>query len=376
MIAQAWQSVQFHRPSIMFLTLLVLAPLVWWCWARRRRYQSIRFSSLDHLRQLGSTFAVRARQVIPALRTLAIILLIICLARPQKGDEETRIVSEGIAIQLLIDRSSSMKAQDFSLNGKNVDRLAVVKAVAEDFVVGDPDNDLAGRPDDLIGMIAFAGYADSKCPLTLDHGYLIDTLRHTEIVDPAKYEDDDGTAIGDAIALGVERMRDLEERREALEANRIKSKILVLLTDGEQTRGDLTPQQGAEIAKALGIKIYTIGVGSRGFAPFPVPNPFTGEMTLQRRPVHIDEATLKEIASMTGGEYFRATDTDSLEKIYARIDELEKTKTEEKRYLQNAELATQTVRVGGVPVPPLLLIVAGLLALEVILANTRLRKVP
>jgi Ca-activated chloride channel family protein len=370
-----WQAVHFHRPSIIFLTLLVLVPLIWWRWLRRDRHQAIRFSSLDHLRSLGTTLNVRARHILPALRTLAVILLIICLARPQKGDEETRITSEGIAIQLLIDRSSSMMARDFTLNGEPTDRLAVVKSVAEDFVVGDPDEDLTGRPDDLIGMIAFAGYADSKCPLTLDHGYLIDTLRNTEIVDPIKLRDDDGTAIGDAIALGVERMRDLAERREALKANRIKSKILVLLTDGDQTRGDLTPQQGAEIAKALGIKIYTIGVGTRGYAPMPVPDPF-GRTVLRSVPVHIDEDTLKEIAKTTGGEYFRATDTDSLRKIYARINELEKTKTEEKRYLQNAELATQVLHVGRIPIPPLLLIVVGLLTLEVILANTRLRKAP
>ena len=360
----------------MFLTLLVLVPLVWWRWFRGGRHQAIRFSSLDHLRHLGMTLKVRARYILPTLRTLAVVLLILCLARPQKGDEETRIVSEGIAIQLLIDRSSSMKSLDFTLNGQQADRLAVVKSVAEDFVVGDPAEDLGGRPDDLIGMIAFAGYADSKCPLTLDHGYLIDTLRGTEIVDPTKFQDDDGTAIGDAIALGVERMRDLEERRKALEANRIKSKILVLLTDGEQTRGDLSPQQSAEIAKALGIKVYTIGVGKRGMAPMPIRHPLTGQRVLQQVPVRIDENTLKEIAKTTGGEYFRATDTDSLRKIYARIDELEKTKTEEKRYLQNAELATQVVRVGGIPFPPLLLMVAGLLALEVILANTRLRKAP
>ncbi len=372
----AWDLVRFHHPSIMFLTLLVLVPLIWWRWLRSGPHQALRYSSLDNLRRLGSTFTVRARHVIPGLRTLAVVLLIVALARPQKGDEQTRIISEGIAIQMLIDRSGSMRAEDFTLNGQRVNRLAAVKSVAEEFVVGDPDEDLTGRPDDLVGMITFAHYADSRCPLTLDHGYLVDTLRNTEIVDD-RYPDDDGTAIGDSIALAVERLRDLDKRRESTnQANKIKSKIIVLLTDGEQTLGDLTPQQGAEIAKALGIKVYTIGVGKRGWAPVPTINPWTGQPELHRVPVTIDEKTLQDVAKMTGGEYFRATDTDSLRKIYARINKLEKTRTEEKRYLQHAEMATQAVKIGPIVVPPLLLVVAALLGLEVLLVNTKFRKIP
>ncbi len=364
-----------------FLSLVVLLPLIWWRWLRQSRHASIRFSTLSQLRRAGATWAVKARHVLPVLRTLAVALLILCLARPQKGDEETRIISEGIAIQLLVDRSSSMLAEDFQLNGQRVNRLEAVKAVASKFVLGDDQADLGGRPDDLIGMITFAGYADSLCPLTLDHGYLVDTLEKTHIVEIGNREED-GTAIGDAVALGVLRMRDLSQRRAALEANRIKSKVLVLLTDGEQTRGELTPEKGAELAQAEGIKIYTIGVGSKGMAPIPVPGPFGGTR-LQQTPVNIDEATLKKVAQITGGEYFRATDTDSLRRIYARIDELEKTKTEEKRYLQHAEMATQavTLDVDGLPnwlrtVPPLLLVVIALLVLEIVLTNTRFRKIP
>ncbi|HRX84925.1 MAG TPA: VWA domain-containing protein [Phycisphaerae bacterium] len=370
----------FGRP--IFLTLLLILPLIWWIQARRRQRSAIRFSTLAPLRKAGTTWAVRGRHIVPILRTLAIVLLIICLARPQKGDEETRIYSEGIAIQLLVDRSSSMLAEDFTLDGKRVNRLEAVKAVADNFVLGDDDADLPGRPDDLVGMIAFAGYADSFCPLTLDHAYLADTLAQTKIVEQGN-RDEDGTAIGDAIALAVLRMRDLTKHREALQANRVKSKVLVLLTDGEQTRGDLTPEKGAELAKTEGIKIYTIGVGTRGMAPMPWQNPFTGRMELKPMPVSIDEDTLKRVAEATGGEYFRATDTDSLRKIYKRIDELEKTKTEEKRYLQTAELATQAVEfdIPGLPrwlrtTPPLLLVVLGLLGLEIVLANTRFRKIP
>lgn len=370
----------FARP--MFLTLLVLVPLIWWRWARKPQRSAIRFSTLAPLRMAGQTWAVKARWIVPALRSLAVILLIICLARPQKGDEETRIVSEGIAIQLLVDRSSSMLAEDFSIDGERVNRLAAVKSVATKFVLGDRSADLTGRPDDLVGMIAFAGYADSMCPLTLDHAYLAETLSDTQIVDPSEGRDEDGTAIGDAVALAVLRMRDLARDRDALKANRVKSKVIVLLTDGEQTRGDLSPEQGAELAKADDIKIYTIGVGTRGMAPMPGVDIF-GRQTMTPRPVTIDEETLKKVAKLTGGEYFRATDTESLRRIYQRIDELEKTETEEKRYLQQAELATQavTLDIDWLPrwlrtTPPLLLVVIGLLVVEIVLANTRFRRIP
>ncbi len=370
----------FGRP--MFLTLLAVLPLVGWRWSRRTQRSAIRFSTLAPLRRAGTSWAVRARHVVPVLRMLAVALLVICLARPQKGDEETRVVSEGIAIQLLVDRSSSMLAEDFSLEGKRVNRLEAIKAVATNFVLGNKDADLPGRPDDLVGMIAFAGYADSFCPLTLDHAYVADTLAQTKIVETGN-RDEDGTAIGDALALAVLRMRDLTKHREAMKLNRIRSKVLVLLTDGEQTRGDLSPEKGAELAKAEGIKIYTIGVGTRGMAPMPQTNPFTGRIELRPTPVSIDEDTLKRVAAATGGEYFRATDTDSLRNIYKRIDELEKTKTEEKRYLQTAELATQTVvlDIAWLPrwlrtTPPLLLVVLALLALEIVLVNTRFRKIP
>jgi len=356
------------------LVLLASVALVWWRWLRGKPHAAVRFSSLTNLRRQGTTRRVRSRQVIPVLRSLAVILLVVCLARPQKGDEETRVASEGIAIQLLVDRSSSMLAEDFKLSGQRVNRLEAIKAVATAFVLGSEDEELGGRPDDLVGMITFAGFADSVCPLTLDHAYLADTLATTEIVD-AQYRDEDGTAIGDAIALGVLRMLDLAKRREALEANRVKSKVLVLLTDGEQTRGDLTPHQGAELAKAEDIKVYTIGVGTRGMAPMPYIDVF-GRKQLVSQPVNIDEETLRQVAEVTGGEYFRATDTDSLKRIYARIDELEKTETEEKRYLQDAEMATQAVTIEGVTYPPLLLVVVALLILETLLVNTRFRKIP
>ena len=364
---------RFDPGSIMFLTLLVLLPLIWWRWFDRRRQAAVRFSSVELLKRDRPTWAVRARHIIPVLRTLAVGLLIVAMARPQKGDEETEIITEGIAIQMLVDRSSSMLAEDFQLNGKRVNRLTAVKSVAREFVKGNRRDNLKGRPNDLIGMIAFAGYADSICPTTLDHDHLIHVLDQVAI---AEGRAEDGTAIGDAIALGVERMRALDTRRKAAHANRVKSKVLVLLTDGEQTTGDLTPKQGAELAKALGVKVYTIGVGTEGMAPMPVD--FLGQRVLQPTPVSIDEETLKMVAKLTGGEYFRAKDTQSLRRIYARIDELERTDTQEKRYLQYVELATTPVRIGSAEwtCPPILVMVIVLLALEVVLANTKFRRLP
>lgn len=361
----------FHQDSIMFLTLLALLPLIWWRWLAASRRGAVRFSSVAPLRKQRPTWAVRARHIIPLLRTLAVGLLIVALARPQKGDEETEIIAEGIAIQLLVDRSSSMLAEDFQIDGKPANRLTVVKSVARDFVLGRPDDDLPGRTNDLIGLIAFAGYADGICPTTLDHEHLMETLKQVQI---AESRSEDGTAIGDAIALGVERMRELDRRREADRAAQIKSKVLVLLTDGEQTTGDLTPEQGAELAKALGVKVYTIGVGTEGTAP--MPQMVFGQKRMVPVPVGIDEATLKQVARITGGEYFRAKDTESLRRIYARIDELERTETQEKRYLQHVELATTPVTLGGWRCPPILLVVIALLALEVLLANTRFRRIP
>jgi Ca-activated chloride channel family protein len=361
-----------HNPEM--LALLVVVPLIWWRWLRRSQHAAMRFSSVDHLQRQGRTWRVRARHTIPLLRTLAVVLLVLCLARPQKGNEQTRISSKGIAIQLIVDRSSSMRALDFTLDGQRANRLAAVKRVVHDFVVGDGD-ELEGRPDDLIGMIVFAGYADSRCPLTLDHGYLRETLERTEIVQPEEGRDEDGTAIGDAIALGVEKLRDLDRRRNLRDAGKVKSKIMVLLTDGRNNRGDVSPAKAAEIAAAFGIKIYTIGAGTKGLAPMPGVDLF-GRETLFPVEVSIDEDTLRTVADVTGGQYFRATDTKSLREIYAEIDKLEKSKTEEKRYMQYSELATRALSLGPVTLPPLLLVVLGLLACEAILANTLFRKIP
>jgi Ca-activated chloride channel family protein len=361
----------FHQSSRWVLLLLLLVPFAcWWAYGWRRT-PAMRFSSTAPLSLLRQTWRVRWRWVIPAIRATALVLLIVALARPRKGNEQTRIPAEGIAIQLLVDRSGSMQAMDFVVDGRRSDRLEAVKHVVEDFVMG--EDDLRGRPDDLIGMITFARYADSKCPLTLDHGFLIESSNDTEI---ATKREEDGTAIGDAIGLGVERLRALEEQRKRRGLGRIKSRVMVLLTDGENNAGVLGPLQAAEMAAAFDIKVYTIGAGTRGLAPMPVIDPFTRRTVLRNARVSIDEETLRKIAEATGGEYFRATDTDSLRNIYAEIDQLEKTRTEELRFYQYKELATQSIELGPVPVPPLLLCVFVLLALELLLTNTVFRRVP
>lgn len=366
-----------HDPWLLLLLLLI--PLVW-VFPRRRRRASICYSSVEPLDRLPPSWRLRARGVLPVLRTAAMALLVLALARPQKGNEQTRITTEGIAIQLVVDRSGSMQARDFRIAGKPVDRLTAVRKVVRDFVAG--GEGLSGRENDLIGMIAFARFPDSKSPLTLDHAYLLETL---DKATPAATRAEDGTAIGDALALGVERLRSLDQEKRLPTAQKIRSRVMVLLTDGENNFGDIEPLKAAEMAAAAGIKIYTIGAGTEGFAPMPVIDPRTGEPVVDPRtgepmvrpaPVRIDEESLRQIAEKTGGKYYRATDTDSLRRIYADIDKLEKTKTEERRFLQYKELATEAIRVGRFRMPPLLLAAFGLLAIEVLLASTALRRLP
>ena len=354
-------SVEWLAP--MLTLLLPLALLPWWRFFDGRMRGSIRYSSIDLLAACTGGVWQRFRFVPTLLRTLAIASLVVCLARPGKADEETRVFVEGVAIQMLVDRSSSMQAIDFSIAGRPVDRLTAVKSVAKDFIAG--GEGLPGRPNDLVGLISFAGFADSLCPLTLDHDHVLGALASIRL---AERPEEDGTAIGDAIALSVERLRDLEDRKE------IKSRIMILLTDGENTAGDLEPAVAAEIAKAYGIKIYTIGVGTRGFAKVPVQ--FMGRTVYRDVPVSIDEETLREVARTTGGEYFRATDTDSLVRIYETIDELEKTRTEQRRYRQFDDFATDAFRFAGVSMPPLLVVPLVLLALDLLLSGTRLRRLP
>ena len=353
----------FAHPWLLLLLLLV--PFAAWRVFARRSQPGIRFSSVGLAKQLRPTLRQRLAWLPPALTIAALVFLIIAIARPREGRSQTFIDSEGIAIEIVIDRSGSMLALDFKLDGENVDRLTAIKNVVTKFVNG--SDDLEGRVSDLVGLVSFAGYADAKTPPTLDHQFLVNQLDNTEIVNS---QAEDGTAIGDAISLAVEKLVALDNRQK----DKVKSKIIILLTDGENNAGDMDPVQAAELAQTLDVKIYTIGVGTKGQAPVPVIDRFSGRKFLRMIDVNIDEDTLTKVAQATGGKYFRAVDTDSLENIYREIDALEKTKVEAQHYVDYRELAVQDYRVAGFSIPPLLLLAFLLLLLRWVLQETWLRE--
>lgn len=357
----------FHSPQ--YLWLLLFIPVLIW---RRTRVDSpaIEFSHVDPTLWLPKTLRQRLMWVPDALMYLTLIVLIVAIARPRDGRERTVSQSEGIAIELVVDRSGSMRAMDFRINGERVDRLTAIKNVVGKFVLGKEFSDetrLDGRFNDLVGLATFAGYADAVTPPTLDHNFLIASLNETRIVNR---RNEDGTAIGDAIALATEKLNALDARQ----SQKIKSKIIILLTDGESNAGSLEPVQAAELAAALGIKVYTIGVGTRGEAPVPVTDPFSGRQVFRSMPVNIDEATLKQIAEMTSAQSFRATDTDSLEAIYSAIDELEKTQVQSHQYVDYRELAVQSYASPWGRTPALLSVAIALLLARVLLGWLWLRE--
>jgi Ca-activated chloride channel family protein len=360
--------VTFEYPSIWFLSLLILLPFMAWRMFARRP-AAINFSSTQTAKQLPPTWRMRLRWLMPVLRIVALAVLIVALARPQFGRTQTSVDSEGIAIQMVVDRSGSMRALDFKLDGQPVDRLTALKKVAGDFIQG--GDGLRGRTNDLVGLVTFARFADATSPLTLDHSFTIARLQDAKI---AYDEREAGTAIGDGLGLAIERLKALDESRKSEKQETVKSKIIVLLTDGENNVGQMDPMEAAKLAETFGIRVYTIGVGTRGFAPVPERNPFTGEQLMEE--VSIDEESLTKIAESTGGKYFRATDTDSLKRIYEVIDELEKTRVEEKHFTDYRELAVQLWHDGGMSFPPLVLLSFGLLASECLLAASVFRGIP
>jgi len=366
----------WHSPSAWWLLLVLLLPfLILGQWSRRQR-PTLAISSTEIASQLPGTWRTQMLWIPPVLRLLAITALIFALARPQLGNEYTVADVEGIAIQLVVDRSGSMQAIDFRIDDQPVDRLVAVKHVARRFVEGD-GTALTGRRHDLIGLISFARYADQDSPLTLDHGYLLGQLDNvTWPSNPAE----DGTAIGDGLGLAVERLLALDrEHKAANNGNDEKDapeKVIILLTDGENNAGDLDPLQAARMAQALGIRLYTIGVGTTGRAPFPTVDPRTGQRRITWHNVAIDEAMLREMARITGGEYFPANDIEALEAIYNQIDEFEKTQVQEQRFMNYRELALRPWRMGWFTFPPLVLLAFGLLAVEITLRQTLLRRVP
>ncbi len=329
------------------LLLLLIIPLLWHRHMRQSRPAAIGFSDVARVAALAPP---RRRTVLPAIRILAAFCCIFAVARPQFGLELTKVYVKGIAIAMVVDISSSMSALDFVLDNKQSNRLDVVKATIRSFLVGD-ESELTGRNGDLVSLVSFARYADSLSPLTLDHNAVVALLAQLEI---AALPAEDGTSIGEAIVLGVERLMNSAET----------SRVMILMTDGYSNSGDTEPMEAARIAKALGIKIYTIGTGTEGAAIIPVRYR-DGHTELRSSQVYIDDRTLSEIAEMTGGLYFRATDADGLKSIYAEIGQLEKSEHVAEQYQKYIDLF---------PIPVALAL--ALLAAEMILANTRLRLVP
>ncbi len=309
---------EFRDP--LFLLAALAAPFV--LWLASRASSVVRYSSLNLVDRGRRTWRARLSRLPALLMALAVASLAVALAGPRTPDAETKVSREGIAIMMVVDRSGSMQARDLVRDDTSMDRLAVVKDVFEEFVLGGEAGQ--GRPDDLVGLIAFAGYADSLCPLTLDHGNLVTMVRDLEIV---SRRSEDGTALGDGLALAVERLR----------RSKAQTKVAILLTDGVNNTGSIDPEQAAELAASQNIKVYSIGAGTDGLAPFPAIDAFTGRQVFRRTYVEIDEVTLQRIADKTGGRYFRATDREGLEEIYEEIDQLERTKISEVQYLQYTE---------------------------------------
>lgn len=329
---------RFANPE--YLLLLILIPLIAVYYLRRQRRLSghVKFSTLRHLKKVPRTLRQTLRRYLFLLRLGVLALLILGLARPQSGSKQEEIITEGIDIVLALDVSSSMLAEDF----RPENRLGASKEVAKEFV--------EGRTNDPIGMVVFAGEAFSQCPLTLDYGVLMQIMDQTDIA-PSEW---DGTAIGNGLATAVARLKD----------SKAESKVVILLTDGENNAGEVDPVTAAQVAQTFDIRVYTIGVGSRGTAPIPRVDPLFGKRYVQV-PVSIDEDLLKRIAAITEGQYFRATNTEKLREIYAQIDELEKTKIEVKEFTKYSELF---INYAGAALL--------LLLLEVLLMNTYLRKLP
>jgi Ca-activated chloride channel homolog len=325
--------------SVIFLLGVLLIAGMTYYHVRRRKFTSasIKYSDIRIVKRAARSNRQRYRFILSALRFFAIAFFIVAFARPRSGTEVVDVKSEGIDIITLLDVSSSMLAEDF----KPENRIAVAKQELKKFI--------QKRLNDRIGLIVFARYAFTQCPLTVDYGVLLNFVDKVDIGAV-----DDGTAIGMAIATGVNRLRE----------STAKSKIMVLLTDGDNNAGEIDPITAANLAAAMGVKIYTIGVGKGGNAMFPVQDPIFGKRYVYQ-PTRIDEESLKEIASRTGGQYFRARSGEDLDQIYSTIDKLEKSEVKISSHVQYKELFHYFAYAGLL-----------LLVLEILLSNTLFRKLP
>ena len=324
-----------------FLLFLLLLPVLAWLQGKRGQNSAFLYSSVQLVKPLSGLTRSRAGKILLMLRWLALALFIIALAQPRFIKGESSSHASGIDIVVAIDLSGSMAAEDFELDGKRVNRLTIAKDVLKKFI--------STRINDRIGLIAFAGRAYIASPLTLDHDFLQQNLDriHLGMIE-------DRTAIGSALTSALNRLRNLKS----------KSKIVILMTDGQNNAGKVPPLTAAEVAETLKVKVYTIGVGTRGTAPMPYVNVF-GQKAYQQVAVDIDEETLTKVAQKTGGKYFRADNSESLRKIYSEIDRMEKTDVEVKKYRQYEELFGWTILAG-----------LFVLLLEIILGQTVWRKLP
>lgn len=339
--------VDFAQPWFLLAALLAL-PAVWWSVRSSGR---VVFSSLRALPAGGETWRTRIAWLPDALVGLGIVGMAIALAGPRAGDKTSRVRRDGIAIMMSVDVSGSMRALDLSARNKELTRLDAVKQVFEQFVSG--GSGLDGRPDDAIGLVAFARYADTRSPLTLDHGNLINAARQLDFAP----QDEDGTAIGAGLELAVTRLAEFKPREKV-------GRIVILLTDGESNVHDIDEDTAIDDAVKAGVKVYTIGAGTNGIAPIRVPRG-DGSSDLMQMQVSIDETTLRKIADKTGGQYFRATDNASLAKIYGEIDRLERTSIEQEQFTEYRQFYGQFIA-GG-----LLLVI-----LAFALRGTILRRLP
>lgn len=326
----------FANPTYLYLLLLLVPLIGWYIYKLHKSQASLQVSSSEAFQLPGtSSWKVYMRHLPFVLRMLAIALLIVVLARPQSTNSWQNSSTEGIDIVMAMDISTSMLAEDLKPN-----RLEAAKDVAASFI--------NGRQNDNIGLVVFAAESFTQCPLTIDHGVLLNLFKD---IQPGIIQN--GTAIGLGLANAVSRIKD----------SQAKSKVIILLTDGVNNTGEIAPVTAAEIAKTFGIRVYTIGVGTQGEAPYPIPTAFG--VQYQNVPVEIDEQVLKQIASTTGGQYFRATDNSSLKEIYSEIDQLEKTKISVQEFSKKQEEYKNWA-----------LLVFALLLIEVLLRNTVLRNIP
>lgn len=330
---------RFQNPEMLVLLLVIPFLIYRYVFPQRQKRGRIRFSGIETFKRIGPSLSLKLRHSLMGLRCLGLALLVVAMARPQSGREGREILSQGIDIVLALDVSSSMEAKDLANQRRT--RLAVSKDVVAEFV--------ANRANDRLGLVVFAGESYTQCPLTLDYDVFKGFLDGVEIAG----EDWDGTAIGLGIATAVNRLRDSEA----------KSKVIILLTDGKNNRGEIDPLTAAKAAKAVGVRIYTIGAGSEGTI-MQEQNTIFGKRFVPVK-VEIDEETLREVANITDGQYFRATSEEKLESIYEEIGEMEKTEIKVREYVDYEEMFASFLWPG-----------LFLLMFEVILANTRFRRIP